>query len=93
MPLMRNLNGKLVEMTPEEEAEHIASLPPPEEVIGRTRAAVVADLRAAAARRILASLIDADPDYQAAVAEIEKAGTADEIRAAFAVATKQESPR
>ena len=93
MPLMRNLNGKLVEMTPEEEAEHIASLPPPEEAIGRTRATVVADLRAAAARRILASLIDADPDYQAAVAEIEKAGTEDEIRAAFAVATKQESPR
>lgn len=75
------------DMTEDEAAAFLASRPTEREEMERTRATVVADLRAAAVRRILAALVDADPEYQAAVAEIEKAGTEDEIRAAFTVAT------
>lgn len=93
MPMLKNLNGKVTPMTPEEEAEHARLMPTDEQRAAATRDSLLGTLRYRTERRLIATLIDADPDYQAAAAAIQKAGTEDEIRAAFTAATKQETSR
>ena len=87
MPRMQNLNGKLVPLTEAEIAamDEAAQMTPAR--LEQTRLDAIGNARAAVRSRIIDALVDADPDYQAAVAAIEKAGTEDEIRAAITVAT------
>lgn len=87
--MMKNLNGTLVEMSPEEEAAHLALFPTEAEILETERAKAVSSARDAARIRILNALVDADPEHQAAVAAIQKAATQDEISAAVVAAWKK----
>lgn len=73
------INGKTREMTPEEVTAFDASRPSEEEIVARAKASAAARVRTATRIRVIEALVGADPDYQAAVAAIEKAQTIDEI--------------